>query len=63
MKGVKQRDEMRLDQEEMCDLYGEASEGPQDNKDTKHATIIRSQAFKNLGEVQSRQREQQVQRP
>lgn len=53
---------MRLDVEEIGDVYGEASEILQDNKGNKYTNIIRSQAFKDLGEVQSREREQQVQR-
>lgn len=53
---------MKLGQEETGDLYGEASEDPQDNKDNKYTTIMKSWAFKNLGELQSRQREPQVQR-
>lgn len=62
-KESKQRDRMRLGQGETGDLCGEASEDPQDNKDNKYTTIINSLAFKNLGEVQSRQGEQPVPRP
>lgn len=53
---------MRLDVEEIGDVYGEASEILQNNKGNKYTNIIRSQAFKDLGEVQSREREQQVHR-